>query len=106
MVYGPKTELVLERKTQTADGQGGYTESWQSKRKMKGVLISLQGNERFITGKTEVFRTHKFLVNYPKDLTITEKDKFALGTRTFDIQVVSDILEQHRQLEIELKEIT
>jgi len=104
MVMGPKTELILERKT-IADDQW-HTETWRQVRKMKGVLISLQGNERFITGKTEVFRTHKFLVDYPKDLTITEKDRYTLGARTFDIQVVVDPLEQHRQLEIELKEVT
>ena len=103
MVMGPKTELILERKT-IADDQW-HTETWRQVRKMKGVLISLYGNERFITGKTEVFRTHKFLVNYPKDLTITEKDKFTLGARKFNITTIVDPLEQHRHLEIELLEI-
>lgn len=104
MVFGPKTELILERKILTADDQGGYTETWRQVRKMKGVLISLRGNERFITGKTEVYRTHKFIVDYPKDLIITEKDRYTLGDRKFDIQVVVDPAEQHIHLEVELYE--
>lgn len=105
MVMGPKTELKLERKTLTADGQGGYTESWQDLRKIKGVLVPLPGNERFITGKVEAYRTHKFFIDYPKDLTITEKDRFILGTRKFDIRFIGDPAEQHIHLEIELSEV-
>lgn len=106
MVLGPKTEMMLQKHTLAPDGQGGFLETWQAKRKMKGVLISLRGNERFITGKTEVYRTHKFVVDFPVGITITEKDRYALGARTFDIQVVSDPAETHRFLEVELLEVT
>jgi len=85
---------------------GGYTFVYQGDRKMKGVLISLPGNERFVTGKTEVFRTHKFMVDYPIGITITAIDKFTLGARKFNITCVVDPAEQHRHLEIEMKEIS
>ncbi|MBA7665565.1 hypothetical protein ES703_73639 [subsurface metagenome] len=105
MVPGPKTELVLQKYTEVPDGMGGSEWIYQSARKMKGVLISLRGNERFVTGKTEVFRTHKFVVDFPIGITVTEKDRYTLGVRTFDIQVVADPAEQHRHLEIDLLEI-
>ncbi len=105
-MIGPKTVMVLKKWTEVEDGMGGYTWVHQSIRKMKGVLTSLTGNERMITGKEEVFRTHKFMVDYPLGLTITEKDKFVLGIRTFDIQVVANTLEQNIQLQIDLLEIT
>lgn len=105
-MIGPKTELVLQKYTEVSDGMGGFTKVWVSKRKMKGVLISLSGREQFVTGKTEVFRTHKFMVTYPIGITITEKDKFTLGARKFDIQVVVDPVETHRHLEIDLLEVT
>ena len=105
MVYGPKTELILERVTLVDDGQGGTTKVWTALRKIKGVLVPLKGNERFITGKTELFASHKFFCNYPKDLTITEKDRFILGTREFEIKYIGDPAEQHRHLEIELLEV-
>lgn len=106
MVFGPKTELTLQKYTEVSNGMGGHTKTWQARRKMKGVLISLRGNERFITGKTEVFRTHKFVMDDPIGITITEIDKFTLGARKFDIQVVVDAAEQHRHLEIDLLEVT
>ena len=105
-IIGPKCILVLQKYTKVSDGMGGYTWVYQSVRKMKGVLTSLSGNERYVTGKIEVFRTHKFLVDYPLGLVITPKDKFVLGIRKFDIQVVVDPMEQHRHLEMDLLEIT
>lgn len=106
MVPGPKTQLTLQKYTKVSDGMGGYTFVHQAKRKMKGVLLSLSGRERFVIGKTEVFRTHKFVVHFPIGITVTEKDRFALGTRKFDIQVVSDPAEVHHHLEIDLLEVS
>jgi len=105
-LIGPKCILVLQKYTKVSDGMGGYTWVYQSVRKMKGVLTSLTGNERYVTGKIEVFRTHRFMVDFPKGVTITEKDRFTLGIRTFDIQVVANTLEQNIQLQIDLLEIT
>ncbi len=105
-MIGPKTQLILQKYTEVKDDMGGYTFVFQSMRKMKGVLISLRGNEQFVTGKTEVFRTHKFVVTFPIGITITEKDRFTLGIRKFDIQVIVDPAETHRFLEIELLEVT
>ena len=106
MVPGPKTELVLQRYTEVSDGQGGSTLTYQGRRNVKGVLLSLSGREQFVTGRTEVFRTHKFIIDYPIGITITAKDKFTLGARKFDIQVVVDPAETHRFLEIELLEVS
>lgn len=103
---GPKTELILERKTKTADGQGGYIESWTQLRKIKGVLVPLKGSERMITGKTEVYASHKFFMDYPLDLAITEKDRFTLDSRVFEIRFIADPAERHIHLEIDVEEIT
>ena len=105
-MIGPKCTLTLKKYTEVSDGMGGITVVYQSVRKISGVLIDLSGDERHITGKTEVYASHKFVINYPRGLTITEKDKFVLKARKFDISLISDPAEQHRQLEIMLEEIT
>lgn len=106
-MLGPKVDnMVLQKYTEVDDLMGGTTVVYRSVRKIKGVLVSLSGRERFVTGKTEVFRTHKFLMDYPIGITITEIDKFTLGARKFDIQVVVDPAETHRHLEIDLLEVT
>ncbi len=105
-MIGPKTEMVLQKFTEVADGQGGFTFTYQSVRKIKGVLTSLSGDERLITGKVEVFADYMFAIDYPLGLTITEKDRFILGIRKFDILLITDPAMVHRQLEIKLEEIT
>ncbi len=105
-MIGPKTQLVLQQYTEVADGQGGFTFTYQAKRKIKGVLTPLLGNERMITGKETVFADYMFAMDYPLGLTITEKDRFILGIRKFDILLITDPAEQHRHLEIMLEEIT
>ena len=105
-MIGPKSVLVLQQWTEVPDGMGGSTWVHQSVRKIKGVLNPLTGDERMITGKVEVFADYMFAIDYPLGLTITEKDRFVLGIRKFDILLITDPAEQHRHLEIMLEEIT
>jgi len=106
MVMGPKVTLTLKQYTEVSDGMGGVTKTWVNKRKISGVLIGLSGDERHITGKTEVYASHRFVIDYPKNLTITEKDRFVLKAREFGISLVSNPAEQNIHLEIMLEEIT
>jgi len=107
MVMGPKIEMTFQQAHLVSDGMGGWTiDGWQPKRKIKGVLIPLTGDERLITGKVEVFADYMFAIDYPKGLTITEKDRFILKARKFGILLITDPMEQHRHLEIKLEEIT
>ena len=105
-MIGPKTEMVHQQFSEVSNGMGGVTIIYTSKRKIKGVLIPLLGDERHITGKTEVFADYMFAIDFPKGLTITEKDRFVLKARKFDISLITDPMEQHRHLEIMLEEIT
>ncbi len=105
-MIGPKSTMTLQQYTRIPDGMGGFTWVHQSVRKIKGILIPLAGDERLITGKVEVFADFMFAIDYPKGLTITEKDRFVLGIRKFDISLITDPAEQHRHLEIMLEEIT
>jgi len=105
-MIGPKSTLVLQQYTEVSDTMGGFTVVYQAKRKIKGVLTPLTGDERMITGKTEVFADYMFAMDFPKGISITEKDRFVLGARKFDISLITDPMEQHRHLEIMLEEIT
>ncbi len=106
MVMGPKTRMVLQRYTEVSDGMGGYTFTYQPYRKIKGVLTPLEGDERLVTGKVEVFADYRFIIDYPRGLTITEKDRFVLGARKFEISLISNSAQQDIYLQIKLLEIT
>tara|TARA_Y100000310_G_scaffold317484_1_gene370409 strand:+ start:931 stop:1251 length:321 start_codon:yes stop_codon:yes gene_type:complete len=105
MVMGPKTTMALQRYTEVADGMGGSTFTYQAKRKIKGVLTPLLGNERMITGKEEVFADFRFTIDYQKGLTITGKDRFILKARKFDIVLIGNPAQQDIHLEIKLLEV-
>tara|TARA_Y100000310_G_scaffold320271_1_gene376564 strand:- start:742 stop:1062 length:321 start_codon:yes stop_codon:yes gene_type:complete len=106
MVMGPKSMLVLQQYTEVSDDMGGFTVVYESKRKIKGILTPLLGNERMITGKEEAFADYRFTINYPKGLTITEKDRFIMKARKFEISLVTNPAQQDRTLDIKLLEIT
>lgn len=102
---GPQTKLTLQSVTETSDGLGGVTESWQNVRIVSGVFVSNRGNETLSIGNKTVFATHFFFCDYSKSVTITEKNRFILGTRTFDILFVDDIGNQNIDLKIYLDEV-
>ena len=104
-MIGPKTTMSLQQYTEVADGQGGFTFTYQAKRKIKGVLTPLLGNERMITGKETVFADYMFAIDYPLGIEITEKDRFILKARIFDIVIIENPAQQDIHLEIKLLEI-
>lgn len=104
MPVGPKTTLTLERYTETFTGTGASSFTWRTLYKLTGVLNALSGSENIVYNKETVEVTHKFKINYPQSLTITEKDRFKTGSRYFDIHHVLDPFEQHRFLIIYLLE--
>lgn len=102
---GPKITLTLERKTLTDDAMGGHTEVWIDVMDIKGVLCNISGNERLSADKLMVIATQNFYIDFLHSETITEEDRFSLGTRIFKINYVNNIgANQDRALRINLKE--
>lgn len=102
---GPKTTLTLERKILTDDAMGGHTETWADVIDIKGVLCNISGNERLSADKLMVIATQNFYIDYLHGETITEEDRFSLGTRIFKINYCNNIgANQNRALRINLLE--
>ena len=102
---GKKKTLTLERKTKADDGMGGKIETWTDVVNVKGVLCNIDGDERLSADKLTVIATQKFYIDYLHGITITEEDRFSLGTRIFKINYCNNIgANQSRALKINLKE--
>ncbi len=82
---GPKTTLTLKRYAESLGPTGASVRTWSNVALVTGVLKSLSANERFQAMKKSVINTHAFYTDFRRDITITEKDIFVLGTRTFEI---------------------
>jgi len=63
-MVGPKTELILERKTSTADSMCGVDYEWSAIKKVKGTLNILSDRERMMYGKKAEGAEYKFVVDY------------------------------------------
>jgi len=106
MVVGPKTELVYYKLGVAKDRISSRTEAWRRKRKIIGVLHVLKGNERLANDKITVVRTHRFYIEPPLEMSVSETEKLMLGTRTFKVTHILNPMEQSRHYEIDLFEET
>ncbi len=106
MTIGPKTQLTLRRYSESLGPTGATVKVWSNIAYVEGVLHTLSGSERFQALRKAVVNTHIFYVNYRRDITITEKDIFVLGTRTFEITGAgADPMNQSRYLVYDLWEV-
>ena len=102
---GPKTKLTLERVTLTDDAMGGKIKTWTDVRNIKGVLCTIDGDERLSADKLTVISSHHFYIDFLHGETISATDRFSMGTRTFKIKYPNNIgANTNRKLKITLLE--
>lgn len=109
MVQGPKTTLTVQRVTETNSAYGPV-EVWTNIAPITGVLTQSymtrnRSIEKLEGAKHTVVGRYTFYCDYPKGITITEKDKMTTGARSFLILFVYNPGAKNQYLEIELDEI-
>lgn len=107
-MLGPQTTLTLIAPTET-NSAFGTTTTWASEGTISGVLtkhagVRLSYKEKVQEDRLVAISTYTFFCDYPT-LTVTEKKRFSLGTRTFYILNVYSPGNMSHHLEIELQEI-
>ena len=96
-MIGPKTTLTLKRYSESLGPTGATVKVWSDIALVTGTLQTLSGNERFMALKKAVVNTHKFFMDFRRDITITEKDILVFGARTFEVTgASSDNMNQQR----------
>lgn len=106
-MLGPKTTMILQKRTLVADNIGGYEETWKSKASFTGLLSLTKGEENTINNKTTVVSTHVFFIDYPKgDIIPEERDRFLIGTTEYEILFVGNPGNCNHHLEIKLRKLT
>ena len=105
-MIGPKTTVTLRRYSESLSGTGASVRVWSDIATLKGTLQTLSGSERFMALKKAVVNTHKFFMDFRKDIVITEKDVLILGSQTFEITSVdTDPVNQNRFTCLDLWEV-
>jgi SPP1 family predicted phage head-tail adaptor len=103
-MMGPKISLILQRVTETDNSAGGYVWTWEDMMFLSGSLMSNSGQETIIHDKTEVRSTHIFYIDFPINVTITEKDRLKYGSRIFEILFCENVATKNIHLKIFLRE--
>ena len=95
--------LTLQILTETADGQGGVTTSWNGGVSLFKARISpISSQERLTQNKIGQFTTHHI---YCDNMTVTTKDRIKWGDVYFEIVGITNPSEAYDHLEMDCREI-
>jgi len=94
--------VTFQRKTRTANGRGGFTETWATLADAadRGVLKALSGSERLMADRVDATTRNRLVVRYFSGLR--EEDRVVIRDRTYNIRFVNNVEFRDRWLEIDL----
>jgi SPP1 family predicted phage head-tail adaptor len=91
-----KHKVELQTLTETADDQGGFTESWATASKPWVSIEPLDSREEFFAGQVRAGVTHRVKMRYTTDATT--KSRILFGSRVLDIKSLKNTDEGDREL--------
>lgn len=95
-------EISIERRTNTADGSGGYTTTWSENIATYAHIKHKSGMERNKDGRIQAVKTTQITVRYIDDIVPTDRVKFK--GRLFQIRAIIDVEERNDWMILECEE--
>lgn len=96
-------QIRIEAPVETPDGAGGSLTVWSLVAETSAAVSPLSGRELLEAGALSSDVTHRVLIRYRSG--ITPKCRVRLGDRVLRVNVVRDIEERHRELELSCTEV-
>ena len=97
-VASMRHRISVQSRTRSADGQGGFTESWATAVEIWASIEPTKAYERFQAMQTQTPITHKIKCRYNANITTAKRALF--GARIFDIKQVLNIDEGNAFMEM------
>lgn len=69
------TDLVVQSATRTANGMGGFTETWSDVLQIQGAINQNSGSELLLAAQLNVKSSHKLYTNVGLDITAKDRIK-------------------------------
>ena len=91
-------KVALQSATNTSDGAGGVTESWDTIANIYADITPTGGDESFRQGKVQEKVTHKIFIRYRSDIKTSYRISY--DSRIFNIKNILNIDERNRFLEL------
>lgn len=93
-----KKRISIEVPTETADGAGGFTITWNNFASVWAEIIPLRGREELQSAKIQEVKNFKITIRYLSG--ITTKMRINFGGRIFNIRAVMNMMEESSVTEI------
>lgn len=102
-MIGDNITAELQTKTITVNSIGEQEEKWSTVKTLKGFLDLISGDSKYETYNTKLQEsTHVFICDYTA-LGVSVSSRLVVDGKTYDIMLIDDPMNLHRQLEIYLK---
>ena len=103
VVTSLKKRVTVQNVTRTADGQGGFTETWTDHADVWCSIEPVKAWERYQAAQLQAPVTHKIVMRYNRGVTPASRLKF--GDRIFNVKEVINRMEESRFLDIRAVEV-
>lgn len=101
---GLRTPIEIQKVTETRDAAGGVVESWRTKHRVWGKILTKQGDE-FLNARGQIIRTVTYSVTIRYMPHITPADRLIVDhDRVLGIEAVLDREDRKRELTLQCKE--
>jgi len=97
-----KRKIIIQTATKVQDDFGEETETWANTATMWASIQPVSGSEGITGNQINPEVTHKIMMRYRAG--VTPANRVLYGTRVFDINVVRNIFEENRWLELLCRE--
>lgn len=105
-MIGGNTIAQIQTKTTTKNAIGECVESWNTVHSIAGWLDLSSGDSKYTTYNAKIQEsTHIFISDYQAlDESIeAENSRVVVNNKIYDVMLIDDPMEMHKQLEIYLK---
>jgi len=85
--------ITIQTRTRTADGEGGFTETWADGDTIPAAIYPIQARQQFEYDTINVHATHRIEVRGLVSVSETA-NRIKYGTRYFEILTVENIQER------------
>lgn len=95
-----KHQLVLQQRSTSADGVGGFTRSWSDVATLWAEIVPISGSEKFAYEQQTSRQRYRIKLRYRSDITPGMRLFETASSRVFDIKSVINTHEQDKIIEI------
>lgn len=95
-----RTPVTFQRKTRTADGAGGFTETWATLRNARAHVVALSGFERLTADRVNAETKERIVCRYFAGLL--PEDRVVIEGKAHNITFINDMERRKRWYQLDI----